>query len=629
MHTWLALWLAAAGLPAPCAPHAALCPSAGTVQQSSAPAAVRPDESSQPPAAVHLDVIALDSRGRVPEGLKPSDFEVAEDGIRQTIDDVQLIRPDAGGGAGSARVIESLADERAEGARRDVRMFAIFLDEYHVDESQTPRVREAIRRFIDETLSPQDLIVVMRPLDSLLKIRMTRGLDEAGRLVDQFVGRKGDYTPRTDYERDYFAGTPARIDQLRNQVTTSALNALALHLGSLNRETRKTLIVVSEGLPRVEHRRGLEPLPTFDSVIRAANRSNVAVYAVDPREAIANGVGVIPGDALQAIVAATGGRSVNAAPELAAAMRSIRTDSSAYYLLTYRSGQQASAGFHQVRVNLKKPGVTLRARDGYWTAPADDGLRAAMARTAAPAATGPPRHISPLIQPWFGISRGAGGKTRVTFVWEPAIRVPGDRTRQAQASRVVIKAVGPNGAPIFEQAVKPTGALRTEGPGDEAIRAVFDVAPGSVRLQMSIEDVAAQAIDSDVRDITVRDLSARVALGTPEVLRARTARDFRAIENDPAATPVVSREFSRTEHLIVRFPVYAPSGAAVQIATKLLSRSGQTMQTIQPHDGPGDPPVNQIDFPLAGFAVGEYYLEISATSEAGSASERFPFRVTN
>ena len=59
----------------------------------------------------------------------------------------------------------------------------------------------------------------------------------------------------------------------------------------------------------------------------------------------------------------------------------------------------------------------------------------------------------------------------------------------------------------------------------------------------------------------VRDLTAPVVLGTPEVLRARTARDFRALASDPDAVPVAAREFSRTERLMIRVPAYAPSGA--------------------------------------------------------------------
>src|SRR5207237_4222146 len=128
------------------------------------------------------------------------------------------------------------------------------------------RIRGALNRFVGDVLGPLDLIVVMRPLDSLLTIQMTRDRERVHEALNAFEGRKGDYAPRNAYERNYIAGTPARIEQLRAQVTTSALNALAVHLGMLSTDARKTLIVVSEGLPRVDRRRGLAPLPPIDPV---------------------------------------------------------------------------------------------------------------------------------------------------------------------------------------------------------------------------------------------------------------------------------------------------------------------------------------------------------------------------
>src|SRR5207247_6306602 len=75
---------------------------------------------------------------------------------------------------------------------------------------------------------------------------------------------------------------------------------------------------------------------------------------------------------------------------------------------------------------------------------------------------------------------------------------------------------------------------------------------------LAISRTSERVIDSDVREIAIRDLRAPVALGTPEVLQARTARDVRALVADPAAVPVASREFSRAERLLIRFPAYAP-----------------------------------------------------------------------
>ena len=64
-----------------------------------------------------------------------------------------------------------------------------------------------------------------------------------------------------------------------------------------------------------------------------------------------------------------------------------------------------------------------------------------------------------------------------------------------------------------------------------------------------------------MRELSVRDLRGEVAIGTPQVLRARNAREFRTLEAE-AAVPVASREFSRTERLLIRFQAYGPAGAA-------------------------------------------------------------------
>src|SRR5262249_50428268 len=159
----------------------------------------------------------------------------------------------------------------------------------------------------------------------------------------------------------------------------------------------------------------------------------------------------------------------------------------------------------------RKPGIRIRTREGYWSPIADEELLA-LSRTPAPITPEPARHISPFIRAWLGSSRGADGRTRVTFVWEPSSRLPG--TKQPAAARVVLKALAADGSSLFEGTVLPTGPVRTVV--DEAqARAIFDAPPGVLRLRMSIENAAEQAIDSDVRDVTVRDLSASVVLGTP------------------------------------------------------------------------------------------------------------------
>jgi hypothetical protein len=118
-----------------------------------------------------------------------------------------------------------------------------------------------------------------------------------------------------------------------------------------------------------------------------------------------------------------------------------------------------------------------------------------------------------------------------------------------------------------------------------------------------------------------------VSIGTPEVLRARNAREFRALEND-AAVPVASREFSRTERLMIRFRAYGPVDAPVAVTARLLSRMGPMRNLPVTAASGASSSVNWIDVPLAGLAVGEYVIEVSATSGTGQAKDLIDFRVT-
>ena len=278
---------------------------------------------------------------------------------------------------------------------------------------------------------------------------------------------------------------------------------------------------------------------------------------------------------------------------------------------------------------MKRTGVQVRARSGYWAPSPDDALRTALLarlnEPKKPAPLEPMRHVSTLIRPWFGVAKGDEGKTRVTIVWEPAVRVPGDRRRR-NASRVQLTALAADDKVLFEGPLRPTGPLAIDEQGATPSRAVFDAAPGRVRLRMSIQDVTAQVLDSDVRDLTVPDFRRPVAIGTPEILRARNALEFRRLDAD-AAVPVASREFSRAERLLIRFPAYGPPNAAPSLSAKLLNRMGQTMRELIVASTPGG--ANEIDLPLAGLANGEYLIELIAKSPAGEAKDRVNFRVTS
>ena len=87
-----------------------------------------------------------------------------------------------------------------------------------------------------------------------------------------------------------------------------------------------------------------------------------------------------------------------------------------------------------------------------------------------------------------------------------------------------------------------------------------------------------------------------MAIGTPEVLRSRNAREFRTLDV-AAAVPVVAREFSRTERLLIRFPAYGPSDAVPDVSARLLGRMGHALRdlTVSRASGPGGQGVNTTD----------------------------------
>jgi len=581
------------------------------------------------PGVVRIDAVASDAGGRSVDNLNPGDFEVLEDGVPRTIDSVRFVNADGRVADGESAIpIQSQADERTEAAREGTRLFAIFLDEFHVSAGPgVARARAALTRFVQDDLGPRDLVVIVKPLDSLLTLRLTRDRDKLLQAISGFEGRKGDYAPRTTFEKNFMAGTSGRVDALRAQIATSALNAVALHLGSLG-TGRKAILVVSEGFMRIDaRRRGEQALPTLDSAIRAANRASVSLYAFDPGGTESTATPP-ERDTLRALADATEGQII-ADDDPSAGLKRIVTDASAYYLIAFQSAHTDPDGrFHAVAVRARRPGVELRARNGYWNVSAEDLARARLlARAAGPkAAPEPPRRISPLIRPWFGMARGDGGRTEVTFVWEPVVRVPGDRVKPVTPARILFKASKPDGTTVFEGAVRSTGAGANEVVDVDPARLVFETTPGRLKLQMSIEDGAARVVDTDVRDVVVSPLTSPVAIGTAEVLRARNVRDFRAVESDPNAAPVAAREFSRTERLLIRLPAYAPDGAP-NVSARLVSRLGSTMRELPVAAAPR-PSTYQMDVPLAGLAAGDYAVQFVIDSPAGQAKDSLDFRVT-
>jgi hypothetical protein len=180
----------------------------------------------------------------------------------------------------------------------------------------------------------------------------------------------------------------------------------------------------------------------------------------------------------------------------------------------------------------------------------------------------------------------------------------------------------PAGEVIFQSRLVPVGAAQTSDVRDSA---TFDAPPGPLLIDINIVDRTGAVLDFDARDLDVPDLRKPGAIMLPaSVLRARSAREFRTVSADPDAAPVPSREFRRTDRLLVRVPAYDGGGGTTPVTATLLNGWRQPMRTLIAMPEIVREGVTQFDVPLAPLAPGEYVIRISGPG----TSEHVAFRVT-
>jgi VWFA-related protein len=350
-------------------------------------------EGGQPPVfrggtnLVQVDAIVTDENSRPLVELTAADFELLDDGKAMPIDRVRFLGAAEYSGDSTLAPIRTHEDEEREASRDDVRVYAILLDDYHVQRLNELRVIEPLLAFVRQ-LPPTDLVAVFYPLDSVTDVVFTRDREKVTKAIRAFYGRRGEYFPPKYPVEEVHLRYPRDIERFRREIVNSALEGLATHLGGI-KQGRKAVIFVSEGFPQqVEDVRDL---------YQAANRANVAFYPLDPRGlTMGNGrttsgqimSGLVSDrDAMETLASETGGRAIVQKNDIAAALGQVIRDSRAYYLIAYESPHPDDGKFHKVTVRVKRRGATVFARTGYWAFKRGENTTAASpALVAVPAA---------------------------------------------------------------------------------------------------------------------------------------------------------------------------------------------------------------------------------------------------
>jgi VWFA-related protein len=564
---------------------------------------------------VRVDVSVLDKDGRPVRNLAAEDFELRENGEMQSISSFKLVEANGEPTDDLSLPIRSPQHAATEAARDDVRLFVIFWDEYHIDQfGSAVRAREQLTNFVLEAFGPTDLVALMDQLTPISALRFTRDRRDLANQVHNLRGRRGLYIPARSAVEEAHLRNGQDVERIRSQVTATALKSTIMHLGTL-RPGRKAVIFVSETLGRL----GQDGIRVLSDLIRTANDNNTAVYTVDPRGLQAGGGGFGGASPLLASLADATGADAIVSNDFNHALRRVVLTSSSFYLLGYSpSDSQLDGKFREIKVRVKQGGLQVRARNGYW-APRGADLDRARAVALAAALPSPVAKAFKELTPdnsrrpaefWVGVVPGADNTSKVNLVWTPRPGIEG----RAAAGGVLVSAKN-GGTSLFEGPVKETGVS-------------FLSPPGTVQLDLTIQDSSGDMIDREQRTITVPDVQkTTLALTTPILSRARSSAEFRNLSSAAEPLAFAGRDFTRADRLIVRVAAYGSASSNAEVTAQLVGPRGTTLAELPIHSE-GEGAGFRLDLPLSSLATGEFIIAIAARTPAERVEAMVPLRIS-
>ena len=375
---------------------------------------------------VEVSAVVLDRDGRPVPGLSASDFEVIEEGVPQVIRSFEPYWHPIGGLPLPEPRIDAtdggppLAVPASNYHTSQARIFALVLDDLHVDVRRTPRARAAARRLVAQ-LDPSDLLLVATVGAGESTGYFTRDRAYALDMIDRFHGQRlRDKTIGRLFSPVY--DEDLRVDHYRRSCETIAKVATALRDVS---GRRKTLLLISEGssygasmddmevrMPRATGEGRVNAssgsFRLMNDVLASAAAGNVAIHPVNPLglDVADSDLISVPGlrpmiseaqrqaifdearqskEMLRDLAAMTGGvSSVDSNDTLAAIDRSMEA-AGRHYMLTYEPETPARGNeYRRIEVKVRRPDVRVFARRGY-RLPAGRATRVKVSEGLSPA----------------------------------------------------------------------------------------------------------------------------------------------------------------------------------------------------------------------------------------------------
>jgi VWFA-related protein len=397
---------------------------------------------------VQVNVVVQDRKGQAITDMTRDDFEVTEQGRPQTISAFSVESNQQAVGLAEALPANTFSNlpSRA-GATQNLTV--ILLDTLNTPITDQVKAKKEVLQFLNQ-MRPGDRVAIYG-LGSVLRVihdftgdgealaravmRYANLLSSAqqastAEFVDNTKLAENDKEAKIIEAMDSFLSESslriaARNIEYRTDLTLRALEAVANHLAFL--PGRKSVIWVSAGFPFSYGSEAILIARTIDNAKNSADiisrtaksltSANVAIYPVDARGVIsavasspsthvaaatttarqaarldtqASDETLASHDTMQELADQTGGRASYNANDINVAIRRALDDSRFTYTLGYYPSDPAFDGkFRPIKVSVKRPGVQLRYRRGYYAYPEEPLDEAQRERTLYAAATAP------------------------------------------------------------------------------------------------------------------------------------------------------------------------------------------------------------------------------------------------
>lgn len=590
---------------------------------------------------VELDAVVTDSHDVHVTDLAKDDFVITEGGRQQRITNFQLVTipavhrtvPDV---TTTGPSIDVVSNVRAPQARQ----WVLVIDDLHIIELHIVQTKQVVQTFL-ESLPPEDQVAIVFVGRSDLSQDFTSDLGAQLRTLNRIRDALG-------FARD--ASGPASFQDSR-----STLTVLKNVTASVLRSTypRKAMVYVSEGAvlspdmmisermgPAIPAMNAQQTYRELDETFKGAREAGLPIYTIDPRgipdcSAVRGSCDYPPWpnirkqqDVMRMVAENTGGLAFVNNSDITRAVHDIVTDNDSYYLLGYYPDPIAHDGtFHEVKVSVKRPGLRVRARDGY-NAPSN-----ANSKAKPSAASRPPTFDAMLgsSQPETGLALRAfaepvvpsvrGMKTVVTV--EVTYPAPTDGASISDDLQFGILALDREGKPkaITKRTLRFTGSPKGAPTVTYAIDDVIDLPSDLLTLRVGVSSPALSRAGTLAVPIEVPDLK-NDALRIASVVIGLVGPPREAVMHaDTIATllpfqPTTTRTFERTDTLRVFAPLFwGTNEPSVDVTLSIADEHAvfSRAETVRAVAGTTRPhAILDTTLPLSNLTPGAHTLELTA-----------------